>query len=165
MEIPTNEEIKLMDDILVMKFNGGNPSNNYSDADYSKNFKVTKDMFRFAFNKMCELGKNLAILKAEQGNDGTYYIVEFEKHQCKKFIDAGGVKGYFSKLESENKKELNTSIINHGIIQQGSGNTASQDFSHSKTKTKPKEKSTVKEIFIGIFITVIGGLILWYITK
>ena len=35
-----------------------------------------------------------------------------------------------------------------------------------KTVTKPPKTATqiIKEILIGIFITIIGGLILWYIT-
>ncbi len=55
-------------------------------------------------------------------------------------------------------------IYNENKVSGGQIQSSSRDI--KKTLTKPPKTTTqiIKEILIGLFITIIGGLILWYIT-
>lgn len=70
------------------------------------------------------------------------------------------------KLGKDNRTNNFTGNIIYNESKVTSGQIQSSSRQIKKTVTKPPKTATqiIKEILIGLFITIIGGLILWYIT-
>lgn len=69
--------------------------------------------------------------------------------------------------EDKQKNTFSESIhISHSTVTIGDKNKIHSHSSQNNTiQTAPAQTATIKQILIGIFVTVVGGLILWYLTR
>ncbi len=117
-------------------------------------------------NKQIEL--KLQTFRAQKGMDNTLGEAQ-AKNTFAEFYLFRTNKEIEKRKMTISKSEINVGT-NHGIIQQGSHNIASQNFSQNKTETitqikhpmpTPNRKIEIAGIAIGI-LSIIVSIILWY---
>ncbi len=109
---PTQEQIDLIDKLflIVLRPNKGlKPGPELT----RKELQVPKDLFKFLYNTMCEIGHKEEILIARQFGYGDYDVVRIDYIKSKLFIDEGGFKGYFERENSSQRVFSDTTIINN----------------------------------------------------
>ena len=71
-------------------------------------------------------------------------------------------------IEKQKDASFGSPVINisHSTVTLGDKNKIhSQSSQNNTTNTAPAQTATIKKILIGLFVTIVGGLILWYLTK
>jgi hypothetical protein len=129
----TTEEIDLMDKVFVFLFEHRNKGFHYIYV--AEKLKIPEKQYYFIYDQIVVFGVPLGLCTTDP--EAEDMIADFSEYRCERFISKGGFRNYFERLLLNNPIATNPPIDEHKI--------------------------TRKNILVGIFVTVVGGFILYWI--
>lgn len=147
--ITTESEYEEMDKLFLLVY----PHNYMSDILLIDKMGMVRENFIEIHTKLCVFMEKHHLAKIKQYSSGRCYILEFNKYNCQKVLDAGGLRNYV--------KANFTRVDNQDLT---------LDLLNSTNVTKPPTSGghineTIRAVLIGLLITVTGILINLYLTK
>ncbi len=131
------------------------------DSELAKELSIDIKTARYIFNKVCEISNTgLNLITSEKVDSGKYFIVDLHELEIERFLESGGFEKYLEIVEKEPLViySENTHVGNNSGTYNQTANTGNRyNF--------PSPNSNLKTIIIGLFVTIVGGLILWFITN
>lgn len=159
----TQDEIKLMDNLFVSKFEN---KKGFTNSFFAEKFNVSEKIIEHFEKQICKFPYEFEdTVFFEEKNSGNCYIVRFDDYLAKKFIDSGSFKAYFENLyNDENQKGVfinNQTIHNSGNIGNISQAKNIKDINSTQKYFVEKETFLISFI-VDIIVGIIVGLILNY---
>lgn len=135
----TTHDIEMMDKVLQSDYSNSIQGLTWDIYQTAKFYKTTKENILFAYQNIAEYieAEQLPICKYQKFPSGRIILFDFNQILYERYLNDGGFKTYFERRLFKNPIALNPPIDEH--------------------------KKTINNILVGIFVTVAGGLFLYWI--